>query len=218
MTRAPLYRLWEEPPRPVPNRPTNGYDRQLVANPPEQLTGHLPIVGRAHAPTPQMWGARTCSSDWPVCPTMLRAGGCRANDASEGHGDRARFTSRSMEVSSLAARFLDSGTLARFSVSCPPPMDAAVGSRCSTEVTMMPLSPSSLEVLASPPISMGSSDSSSASTSLRLPPVAKINCNQWHTSDRDDSYGDSCVCSQRKENSYCARLQGHWGGAKHYSL
>ena len=112
-------------------------------------------------------------------------------------GDRVLFASRSPTASELAARLLGAGASPRLSASHPPLADTAVGSQCSTEVMTMPLSPSSLEVLASPPISMGSSDSSSASTSLRLPPVAKINCNQWHTSDRDDSYGDSCVCSQR---------------------
>ena len=58
---------------------------------------------------------------------MLEAAGGESNDASEGRGDHARFTSHSTVASKLAARFLDAGTSLRLSASHPPLADATVG-------------------------------------------------------------------------------------------
>ena len=59
---------------------------------------------------PEDAGAQACSSDWPACPAMLGAARGEANDASEGRGNRARFTSCSTVAFELTACFLDMGT------------------------------------------------------------------------------------------------------------
>lgn len=128
--------------------------------------GASPYCGSCTRTDPEDVGVQARSSNRLACPAMLEAMGGEDNDASEGRGDHTRFTSRSMAVSELMVCFLDTGTSPRFFIACPLPVDAAVGARCSTEVATTPRSLSSLEVLPSPPISVGSSNSSSASTSL----------------------------------------------------
>ena len=56
VTHAPSHWLREGTTQSVPNRPTNGRDRQLKVKPPEQLAGHPPVGGHTHVPTPKMQG------------------------------------------------------------------------------------------------------------------------------------------------------------------
>ena len=116
-------------------------------------------------------GVRALSSDHLACPAMPEAGGGKADDASEGHGNRVRFACRSPMASELVASFLGVGTSLCLSASCPPLTNAGVGSQRSIEVVMTLWPPSSSEVLTSPPSSVGSFDSSSASTSLQFSPT-----------------------------------------------
>lgn len=70
MTCASSHRPREVPTQPVPDWPVNRRDRRLVAHPPGEPTGHLPIVGRIYAPTPKMRGYEHAP------PTSQRASPC----------------------------------------------------------------------------------------------------------------------------------------------
>ena len=103
--------------------------RQLALGAPTGVAGGAsPHCGsRADAGLDYLW-VQARSSDRLACPTTPGVGGDKADDASEGRGDRVRFASRSPMASELVAYFLGAGSSPRHFASRPPLADVVVGS------------------------------------------------------------------------------------------